>query len=204
MLNLIIHGHTGRLAKKVLDNLNKYPNILYIGYIDRSYNMSMFKGINNLIILDISSDDGCKNLLTYLIKEKIYIPLIVGSTGSLPKDLIKEYSDYTIVKEVSNFSEGITKISQIIKSLILNNSSINIEETHHIMKKDTPSGTAKTLANIIGINNDNIKSIREGTQYGLHTIVISNEYEKITLTHETLDPNIFAIGCLNLIETIYL
>jgi len=204
MLNLIIHGHTGRLAKKVLDNLNKFPSISYIGYIDRSYNIAMFKGIPNLIILDISSDDGCKNLLTYLIKEKIYIPLIIGSTGNLPTGLIKEYSDYTIVKEVSNFSEGITKISQIIKSLILNNSSINIEETHHVFKKDSPSGTAKTLANIIGVNNNNIKSIREGKQYGLHTIVISNEYEKITLTHETLDPNIFAIGCLNLIETIYL
>jgi dihydrodipicolinate reductase len=36
----------------------------------------------------------------------------------------------------------------------------------------------------------------------LHTITIYNDYEKITISHETLDPNVFAIGCLKVIENI--
>lgn len=202
MIHLIIHGHTGKLGKRVIENVNKFENIKYVGYINRLYDLTILRLNKNVVILDVSSDIGCKNLLENLIKQEFYFPLVIGSTGNLPNELIKQYSEKVPVKQISNFSEGINKIIQILKSLNLSNSNILIEETHHVLKKDSPSGTAKTLANIIDIPYNEIKSIREDTQYGLHTITIYNEYEKIIIIHETLNPNVFAIGCLKVIENI--
>ena len=202
MINLIIHGYTGRLGKKIIENINKFNNIKYVGYIDRLYDFTILRLNNNIVILDVSSDIGCKNLVENLIKQNFYFPLVIGSTGNLPNELIKEYSERVPVSQVSNFSEGINNIIQIIKLLNLSNSNILIEETHHALKKDAPSGTAKTLADIVKIPYNKITSIREGTQYGLHIITIYNEYEEITISHETLNPNVFAIGCLKEIENI--
>jgi len=202
MINLIIHGETGRLGKRVIENINKFENIKYVGYINRLYDLTILRLNKNIVILDVSSDIGCKNLLENLIKQNFYFPLVIGSTGNLPTELIKQYSYRVPVSQVSNFCEGINKITKILKSLTLPNSNILIEETHHVLKKDAPSGTAKTLADVIDIPYNDIKSSREGTQYGLHTITIYNDYEKITISHETLDPNVFAIGCLKVIENI--
>ena len=202
MISLIIHGETGKLGKRVIENLNKFENIKYVGFVNRLYDLTILRLNKNIVILDVSSDIGCKNLIENLIKHNFYFPLVIGSTGDLPNELIKQYSERVPVSQISNFSEGINKITQILKSLNLSNSNILIEETHHISKKDEPSGTAKTLADVIDISYDNIKSFREGIQYGLHTITIYNKYEKIKISHETLDPNVFAIGCLKVIENI--
>jgi 4-hydroxy-tetrahydrodipicolinate reductase len=78
----------------------------------------------------------------------------------------------------------------------------SIIETHHIHKKDAPSGTAKSLANKIDFNHKEIQSIREGTVFGIHEIVFENEYEKIVVKHEVKDHNIFAIGCLKFVQNI--
>jgi 4-hydroxy-tetrahydrodipicolinate reductase len=90
-----------------------------------------------------------------------------------------------------------------LKSLILSKSSIEISETHHIHKKDAPSGTAKTLADEINVNYSEIVSYRESNVIGVHTITIKNEYEKITLTHETINSDVFAQGCIKIISNIF-
>ena len=51
-----------------------------------------------------------------------------------------------------------------------------IVETHHKMKKDAPSGTAKTLAELLkAVRNSEIpiQSIREGDVVGEHTVIFS-------------------------------
>jgi 4-hydroxy-tetrahydrodipicolinate reductase len=178
MINLVIHGHRGRLATKVIKNLQNQTTIRYVGYIDRLYDLTILRLNTDVVILDISSDEGCKNLLINLTKQNIRIPIIIGSTGNLPNELIEEYSKNNTVYQISNFGEGINKILNSLKSLILSNSSIEITETHHIHKKDAPSGTAKTLADEINVNYSEIVSYRESNVIGVHTITIKNEYEK--------------------------
>ena len=89
-------------------------------------------------------------------------------------------------------------------------------ELHHNQKIDSPSGTAKTLSNIIleNINrkkssqfeklNDKIKpeelhfaSIRAGSIFGIHTIGFDSEFDEITLTHSAKNRKGFALGALN-------
>ena len=74
-----------------------------------------------------------------------------------------------------------------------------IVETHHKMKKDAPSGTAKTLAEILkAMRNSEIRiqSIREGDVVGEHTIIFSGPAERLELSHRAANRGIFARGAL--------
>ena len=91
MINLMIHGHTGKLGKKIINNLEKNLNINYFGFIntrDENFDYSILKNKQNLVIVDVTIDVACQKLLTILISKDIYVPLIIGTTGDLPVDLI--------------------------------------------------------------------------------------------------------------------
>ena len=206
-INLIIHGHNGKLGRTILDCLKDNKDINYIGNIDRTtdYSSQLFQNLlskKNIVILDITSDIGCNSLLENLIKNKIYYPLIIGSTGNLPTKLINEYATHVAVAQISNFSDGISTILEVLPQINIPNMSIKIYETHHKHKKDAPSGTAKTLADKILLPHSHIFSAREEEIYGLHEVIYENENEKITIIHEVKNKNIFAIGCIKWIEKI--
>ncbi|MCQ2265990.1 MAG: 4-hydroxy-tetrahydrodipicolinate reductase, partial [Bacteroidales bacterium] len=64
----------------------------------------------------------------------------------------------------------------------------SIEETHHITKKDAPSGTAIQLAKIIEKQYDKsleipIQSFRLTDVPGIHKVTYQSENETIELTH---------------------
>jgi 4-hydroxy-tetrahydrodipicolinate reductase len=67
------------------------------------------------------------------------------------------------------------------------------------MKKDAPSGTAKTLAEILkAVRNSEIpiQSIREGDVVGEHNVIFSGPGESLELTHRAANRGIFARGAL--------
>jgi 4-hydroxy-tetrahydrodipicolinate reductase len=67
------------------------------------------------------------------------------------------------------------------------------------MKKDAPSGTAKTLAEILKAVRSSeipIQSIREGEVVGEHTVIFKGPGESLELTHRAADRGIFALGAL--------
>ena len=77
--------------------------------------------------------------------------------------------------------------------------SPEIVETHHKMKKDAPSGTAKTLAETLKTVRRSeipIQSIREGDVVGEHTVIFEGPGERLELTHRAGDRGIFALGAL--------
>jgi 4-hydroxy-tetrahydrodipicolinate reductase len=77
--------------------------------------------------------------------------------------------------------------------------SPEIIETHHKMKKDAPSGTAKTLADVLKTAQKKeipIQSIREGDVVGEHTVIFTGPGERLELTHRAANREIFARGAL--------
>jgi 4-hydroxy-tetrahydrodipicolinate reductase len=67
------------------------------------------------------------------------------------------------------------------------------------MKKDAPSGTAKTLAEILKAMRNSeisIQSIREGDVVGEHTVIFKASSEYLELTHRAASREIFAAGAL--------
>lgn len=71
-------------------------------------------------------------------------------------------------------------------------------ETHHIAKKDAPSGTAKLLADRArpALGDVPITSVRVGHAPGTHELILDGRFEQVRLIHEARDRRVFAAGAL--------
>lgn len=124
------------------------------------------------------------------------IPLVAGTTGwydQMEEVLAhcKKTSNTFIFG--SNFSIGVNvffKINELLADIMKNQDcfDVKIEETHHIAKKDAPSGTAIQLAKIIENQYNKqldipISSYRLTDVPGIHKVTYQSENEDIELTH---------------------
>jgi 4-hydroxy-tetrahydrodipicolinate reductase len=79
-----------------------------------------------------------------------------------------------------------------------------IEETHHISKLDSPSGTALTLAGVVktaaGVSNVPVEAKREGDVMGVHTLEARSDADRLVLTHEAFSRRGFAEGAVRAAE----
>ena len=106
-------------------------------------------------------------------------------------------------------------VSEVAKNL--NQTDIEIVETHHNRKIDSPSGTALLLADSINNALDNkmeynfnrfqnrekrkkneigFSSIRGGNIVGEHTVIFFGENESFEITHKAYSRGVFAEGAL--------
>jgi len=148
------------------------------------------------------------------------IPVIAGTTGWLERwDEIKNLC----IKEnqtffyASNYSIGMNIFFALNKYLakMMNNFptyDVGIEETHHIHKLDSPSGTAITLAeNILenisrkerwkeGLEGSNenlpIHSKREGEIPGIHEVIYESDADTIRILHSAKSRKGLALGAV--------
>lgn len=124
------------------------------------------------------------------------IPLVAGTTGWY--DRMDEVMDYCKQKSSSfiygsNFSIGVNiffKINELLAAIMSEQDdfSVKIEETHHITKKDAPSGTAIHLSKIIESQYNKpvdipVISYRLTDVPGIHKVTYQAENEVIELTH---------------------
>ena len=146
------------------------------------------------------------------------VPVVSGTTGWLEDlDDIKKLCDKKngSFLYASNFSLGANLFFELNKKLAhlmsdKNQYKTSIDETHHIHKLDRPSGTAITLADDIISNSRyknweldssskdkiNINSSREKEVNGVHEVVYSSENDIISIKHEALNRNGFALGAV--------
>src|SRR6478735_5810132 len=131
-------------------------------------------------------------------------PLVIGTTGhsQQQRKTIEETAHSAPVVLASNFSVGVNVLfwlTQKAAEFLGPDFNPKIVETHHTMKKDAPSGTAKTLADILKAVRDaeiSTQSIREGDVVGEHTVIFSGPGESLELTHRAANRGIFAGGAL--------
>lgn len=152
------------------------------------------------------------------------IPAIVGTTGWYGR--FDEVKNICIKKDkslfyASNFSIGVNMFYKINKDLAaLMNSQheyeVSVDETHHIHKKDAPSGTAIELAEAINSKLDRKKnwikgeqaakdaiaviSHREGEIPGTHKVQYNSEIDSLTIIHEAKNRMGFALGAIKAAE----
>lgn len=154
------------------------------------------------------------------------IPVVSGTTGWL--DRKPELDEYCRQEQgtyfyASNYSLGVNitfKVNQYL-ARIMNahpDYKVRMEESHHIEKKDAPSGTAITLAQGIIDQMDRIDgwtletsqdqrllpiaAIREGKVPGTHKVQYTSEFDEITLKHKALSRHGFALGAVLVTEWI--
>ena len=147
-------------------------------------------------------------------------PVVSGTTGWLEKlPEVKETLNkgQGALFYASNFSIGVNIFFKINEYLakIMNTQpgyNVSIQETHHIHKKDAPSGTAITLAQgiikhhekydgwVLGKNPENkkipIEAIREDEIPGIHHIIYDSDVDTIELKHSAKSRKGFALGAV--------
>ncbi len=147
-------------------------------------------------------------------------PVVSGTTGWTARlgeleELCRERRSALFY--ASNFSLGVNLLFRLNRQLAamidrVSGYDVRIEEVHHTQKKDAPSGTAITLAEgIIGelgakngwVNDDHapadriaIRSVREGTVPGTHTVTYESEDDILELRHTIKNRRTLAMGAV--------
>jgi len=180
-----------------------------LGHICKAY------GAN--LAIEFTSPEAAVHNLESLIDAGI--PIVCGSTGWLDSwdkisDRIKANNGTLFY--ASNYSFGMNLMFHLteIAGRVVNDwpeYEVDIEEIHHLEKKDMPSGTAITLAQKLlkeinrkkdwvlnqgGPSTIEISSIREPDVPGTHTVSFSSSVDTIDLTHTAHSRTGFAIGAI--------
>src|SRR5438067_6092177 len=152
---------------------------------------------------------------------KSSIALVIGTTGHSAKEkqAIETAARKIPVVFASKFSVGVNALFAMTEraaKVLGDDFDLEIVETHHRMKKDAPSGTAKTLAEILqrarnakklrhgreGMIGERerseigIHSVRGGDVVGDHTVIFAGQGERVELTHRASSRETFARGAL--------
>lgn len=133
--------------------------------------------------------------------------VVVGTTGWADiRDEVVAYFEKcgTPMIWASNFSVGVNvffAVTDHISKLLGRTGGYSpyMVEMHHCHKLDAPSGTAKTLADIVDANmgaDTDIQSVRCGEIPGIHTVGFEGLNDRITLTHEAFSREGFAAGAV--------
>lgn len=147
------------------------------------------------ILIDFSLPGAVNDTISLV--HQFGCPLLVGTTGYSEESFAKlqKISASYPVFYSANYSMGVQLVLRMLESIqpFLKEWSVGIHEIHHPAKKDKPSGTAKRLQEALQIPVE-ITSQRLVGFPGEHTVILSQDSERIAITHQALSRRIFAEG----------
>jgi 4-hydroxy-tetrahydrodipicolinate reductase len=202
-VRVLLIGAAGRMGKTISDVASGDPKIDVIARCDLGDTIA--PAMNNCdVAIDFSHADGIAEICRAALQHGK--PLIIGTTGQSGEQrrMIQEAAQSLPIVFASNFSIGVNVLFWLTRKAaeqLGGDFHEEIIETHHKMKKDAPSGTAKTLAEVLKAakktqNEIPIQSIREGDVVGEHTVIFNGPAECLELTHRAASREIFARGAL--------
>src|SRR3989304_601990 len=197
---LSIVGATGRVGKRVLSLALEDEAFHIVGGFARKDSVCAGQDLGSLISKPPIGAFLHSRLAAACQLKK---PLVIGSTGHSEKgkELIMQAAREIPILFSPNFSLGIALCLETVSLLAKNlygSAFIDIIETHHIHKKDAPSGTAIALAKAAGngkvVEGKSeqprrkeeiiIHTIRSGEVIGEHVVIFECGSERIELKHQ--------------------
>ena len=203
---VIINGYKGRMGQALVACAPQHRGLTLAGKVDAGDDLAAVIGQADVVI-DFSSHAATVSVATLCAKYKK--ALVIGTTGHSDTDT---FEIRRLAKEIpmvwaSNFSTGVNTLFWLTRKaaeILGPDFDLEVVEMHHRLKKDAPSGTAKTLAEILADvrklqrtpGEIGIHSIRGGDVVGDHTVVFANTGERVELTHKASSRDTFANGAL--------
>ena len=173
-------------------------------------------------VIDFSAPESSVQTVELCVKENV--ALVIGTTGWSSEQLtkVKTASKNIPILLASNMSLGVNLLFALTKAAAkaLKNHDFDAEivEFHHRLKKDSPSGTATTLKEILltelgrqesdvtygrsGMVGERpekevgVMAIRGGDMVGEHSVYFFGNGERISLNHQATSRDTFAQGAL--------
>ncbi len=213
---IIGYGKMGREIERIL--IERGHEVTLIVDADNTADLNAERLANVDVALEFTTPDtALQNIRQCLECATAVVSGTTGWTHHLPqmKALCLERGGALFY--ASNFCLGVNLMFRFNRTLaqMMNRFSqyeVAISETHHIHKKDSPSGTAITIAEGIIDNVERkmrwennpttdsqtiaIESIREGEIAGIHSVTYESADDSLTLSHTIKNRRTLAMGAV--------
>jgi 4-hydroxy-tetrahydrodipicolinate reductase len=221
MTKVIITGAKGRMGQALLACAAQQAELQVVGQIDQGDELKPVIGRGDVVI-DFSSHNATAGIAA--LCAQFQKAMVIGTTGhsSEERSQFTRLSAQIPMVLASNFSTGVNTLFWLTRKaaeILGPGFDLEIVEMHHRLKRDAPSGTAQTLAEILaevrhqqlervarhgraGIVGQRtaeeigIHSVRGGDVVGDHTVIFSGLGERVELTHKASSRETFANGAL--------
>lgn len=210
-LRIALLGASGRMGSGIIDLAENSSSFMISKKITRQQLDEKILSLDDVdVVIDFSLPQATLQLIRFFKDHKIHKPLMIGTTGFDDDqwEEIHEISKDCPVIQTSNTSLSIGLICQFAEkaaSVLGKDYEILITEVHHKHKVDSPSGTAKMLAQACvkgGAHEPHIQASRIGDVKGMHEITFFGPYDRIVIRHEADDRQLFCKGALTLAQWI--
>ncbi len=215
MIKLAITGCRGRMGQFITDLALKEKDIQIVALVESPLCPNVPDVVAGVyIVRDINVIKGADVLIDFTLPEptmnnleaclKYNVAMVIGTTGlsDAERQKIKEASSRIAIVQSTNMSVGVNVVFGLLKrsAELLKQYHVSITETHHIHKKDAPSGTAKTMAEVIESATHekvtDIQSVREGEVIGYHKVTFDSDVDTIEIVHNAKTRAMFAEGAI--------
>jgi 4-hydroxy-tetrahydrodipicolinate reductase len=218
---VIINGAKGRMGQALISCIHADSSYALAGELDTGDDLTSLLPQCDAVIdfTDASATTSVADACSKAGK-----PLVIGTTGHSDQDRahISSVSKVIPIVFAPNFSVGVNTLFWLTRKaaeILGPDFDLEVVEMHHRLKKDSPSGTARRLAEILtevrGLDytkdvlhgreglvgqrtNTEIgmHAIRGGDVVGDHTVIYANVGERVELTHKASSRDTFAKGAL--------
>jgi len=250
MINVLVTGAAGRMGKQIISLLLEEDGIEVVGATEIDGHPSVGNDVGEIIgkgkigvlvsdnldkaasradvVVDFTHPNSTLDAASYASSKGK--PMVIGTTGFNPDEKVRLEKLATGFPCVisPNMSIGVNVMFEITKKLaelLGNEFDIEVIEAHHRHKKDSPSGTAMRLGEIIaestgrnfsnvakferhghvgerGLNEIGIQAIRGGDIIGEHSVWFCGNGERVELTHRATNRDNFARGAIRALRWI--
>lgn len=219
MAKIIITGSKGRMGKALLACAPQHPEIEVVGQIDQGDDLAGIVAHCDVVI-DFSAHSATAGIVKLCAGQGK--AMVIGTTGhdDAARSRIASFATRIPIVLASNFSTGVNALFWLTRKaveILGSGYDLEVVEMHHRLKKDAPSGTAKSLAEILaGVRKQQLKqlarhgreglvgertaeeigihAIRGGDVVGDHTVIFATPGERVELTHKASSRETFANG----------
>jgi 4-hydroxy-tetrahydrodipicolinate reductase len=243
-MKIAVSGAAGRVGRRIITFVHDHPDgeisgaLEAKGHPDIGTDVGILAGVGELGVT-VTDDrqavfNGCDVVIDFSTPDAAVInarqaaesgkALVIGTTGLSDSqiEMILSVGVETRLLFAPNMSMGVNLLFKIVADVAAalgDSYDVEIIEAHHRMKKDSPSGTAKKLAEIIadtlgrnlgatgvygrkGLIGERkpdeigVMAVRGGDIVGEHTVMFVTDGERIELTHRAHSRDAFAKGAV--------
>jgi len=210
-----VTGYKGRVGQILVQSIKSNNSLEFAGGIDKGDDpLPLFKEAD--AVIDFSHPDA--TVVHADVAAQTGTALVIGTTGLTDEQeqILKTASQKTTIIYAANMSVGVNMLLALVKQAAERLDSewdIEVFETHHHHKIDSPSGTALALGKAAreGRGGGDFIVDREGARkqgdigyavqrggdvVGEHTVTFFSQGERVELGHKATDRSLFAKGAL--------
>lgn len=206
MIRVILCGSCGRMGKAVTALARESDSVRIVLGVDPSLGTSFADAHEAAdVVIDFSTPAALDDILGYCAGNGVPLVLATTGHGEGAQEKLNKAAESTAILKSANLSYGayvLRELSARARELLGSAYDVSIVETHHKAKKDAPSGTAKQLAEGMGLVDMPMFSVRGGGIVGTHEVSFHGVLDGLSLKHEALDRQLFARGALDAAEWI--